>query len=78
MYTYVWGILISAFVIDILKHNYQKEMTENKTNSQPFPGPEKESGMQIKLDGQQDLEVKYDGRPLSNQNISIKFQYCTS
>ena len=76
MYYHVWGILISAFIVDIFKN----KLSSNYTPSDISPNEEKDisSAMKIKLDGEKELKVKYDEKPFLKENIYIKIQYCTS
>lgn len=76
MYSYVWGVLISAFIMDILRSKFESKVNQNET----LPPEEKikPTGMEIKLDGDQKLKVEYEGKPMPIENVLIKIQYCTS
>jgi hypothetical protein len=77
MYTFVWGILISAFIVDILrsKIDLSTKMTEKINLPEEEPGPAS-TGMKIKIEGEKELEVKYDSK--LKENVIIKIMYCTS
>lgn len=74
MQTYVWGVLISAFLLDVLKNNfsgggYESESEEKIKNHKPQRSsqPSYEPGMKVKLDEQQDLRVEYEGSERVNK-----------
>jgi hypothetical protein len=84
MQTYVWGILLSAFLLDILKNslNTVGENSSNSTEEKFDDNTQKEnSGIKVKLDNNEELKVKYEGEIQVNKlntNNVIKIQYCTS
>jgi hypothetical protein len=76
---YLWGILISAFILDCMRRGYvnsknQDQAAESSADTQ-IETPKFE-GIKV-TEGNTDLNVKYDS-PINNdskQFINIKIQY---
>jgi hypothetical protein len=82
MQSYVWGILISAFIIDILKNSVSFTSVAEKDDKLVEKNIEPISeGIKVKLEDQKELKVEYDRKPNIqnfNENLVIIIQYCTS
>ena len=92
MQTYVWGVLILAFLLDVLRYNIDRggggekitkdsnyntnQESENIINDtenieNQYSKSNSDSGMKIKLDGNQDLKVQYEGENVEQiQNLN--------
>lgn len=78
MYTYVWGALVAAFLIDIIKLNYkhvgnheENLYHENRKQVQTEPS------MIVKLDDEKELKVTFDHdiNTMKNDKLIISFLY---
>jgi hypothetical protein len=70
---YIWGILISTFIMDYFRMHYMKEQSVGHKNEPVIDTPLYE-GLKVK-DGNNELKVEYD-RPIYNSGVvNIKVQY---
>jgi hypothetical protein len=72
--TIIWGILFSAFIVDLLRSQMAKEQSTSEEHIEHIDTPKFE-GLKIK-EGDNELNVKLD-RPIHNPNdlINIRVQY---
>jgi hypothetical protein len=81
MNNYIWGVFISAFILDvIIKYSSGGDPTSNSTTHssiQSDPSPKEQyEGMKIKLEGDKDIPVKYDGKVYRDSDkVQIHVQY---
>jgi len=63
MQNYVWGILTSLFILDILKLNYEKTQKNEDphTETENVFTPLEPSGMKVKSEDGSEIKIHYEG-----------------
>ena len=78
MQNYVWGILVSLFILDIVKLKYQDSFKKISTNdTEDEPTPPIQSGIEIKSSDGTVIKVELEGEKNPEMH-QMKILYCTS
>ncbi len=82
MQNYVWGMLTSLFILDILKLNYEKTQKHEvpPTETENFTQPLEPSGMKVKSEDGSEIKIQYEGMEQNNgfeqsEPLRIKILY---
>ena len=78
MYTYVWGILIVAFILDVSRKALGEKEKPAEEAVEISNEPIVSEGIKIYTDDKVEVPVEYDSKFMHNSKLNIKVQYCTS
>jgi hypothetical protein len=78
MYTYVWGILIAAFILDISRKGLGETEKPIDEATDIHNEPIVSEGIKIYTEDNREVPVAYDSKFIHNSKLNIKVQYCTS
>lgn len=88
MQNYVWGVLASLFILDIVRINYlyyNRSQIDESTASTTITSDQQKihPGLKVKLEDGNEIKVEYDNTMAHNtfdpsQSMKVKILYCTS